>query len=295
MDSVVVRSLAAAVLIASAALKLARPRQSRDALAPFAPPVGAGPAATWALVVAVELALGAGVAAGSDAASYAAGALMVCFALVLVSEVLRGHAGRPCACFGSRGRIGWPAVVRNLILGALFIALPSIHVPRPATTGWLAIGLAVAVAGIVGLAIAVLALAREVGALRLAIAPQGALEIPDEGPELGSRADLLSEFDPGPDARTLVAVFSSDGCRVCQALEPAIGFAGRDPLIALRVFDEHRDHGVWRRLDVPGSPYAVALDLDGTVLAKGTFNSLGQLESVLATAVRRRDEVHARR
>jgi hypothetical protein len=39
---------------------------------------------------------------------------------------------------------------------------------------------------------------------------------------------------------------------------------------------------------VPGSPYAVALDLDGTVLAKGTFNNLAQLESVVATAERRR-------
>jgi hypothetical protein len=44
-------------------------------------------------------------------------------------------------------------------------------------------------------------------------------------------------------------------------------------------------------VDVPGSPYAVALGLDGTVLAKGTFNSLGQLESVLATAERREREV----
>ena len=34
----------------------------------------------------------------------------------------------------------------------------------------------------------------------------------------------------------------------------------------------------------------MALDLDGTVLAKGTFNNLAQLESVLATAERRRAE-----
>ena len=47
---------------------------------------------------------------------------------------------------------------------------------------------------------------------------------------------------------------------------------------------------MWRELEIPGSPYAVALDLDGTVLAKGTFNNLAQLESVLATAERRRAE-----
>jgi hypothetical protein len=53
-------------------------------------------------------------------------------------------------------------------------------------------------------------------------------------------------------------------------------------------FDEHTDGDIWRALDVPGSPYALALDRDGTVLAKGTFNNLAQLESVLATAERRR-------
>jgi hypothetical protein len=42
---------------------------------------------------------------------------------------------------------------------------------------------------------------------------------------------------------------------------------------------------------VPGSPYAVALDADGTVLAKGTFNNLAQLESILAAGERRRGSV----
>src|SRR5437016_295290 len=86
------------------------------------------------------------------------------------------------------------------------------------------------------------------------------------------------------------ALFTSDGCPVCRTLEPAVDYFARDPLVALRTFDEHRDAAAWRALDVPGSPYAVALGLDGTVLAKGTFNSLGQLESVLATAERRERE-----
>ena len=67
------------------------------------------------------------------------------------------------------------------------------------------------------------------------------------------------------------------GTPVCRTLEPAVDYFARDPLVALRTFDEHRDAAAWRALDVPGSPYAVALGLDGTVLAKGTFNSLGQL------------------
>jgi hypothetical protein len=38
---------------------------------------------------------------------------------------------------------------------------------------------------------------------------------------------------------------------------------------------------------VPGSPYAVVLAADGVVLAKGTFNSLYQLESLLSYAMTR--------
>jgi hypothetical protein len=48
-----------------------------------------------------------------------------------------------------------------------------------------------------------------------------------------------------------------------------------------------RRAAIWERLAIPGSPFAVALDLDGAVVAKGTFNNLAQLESVLAAAERR--------
>ena len=58
-------------------------------------------------------------------------------------------------------------------------------------------------------------------------------------------------------------------------------------MLALEVFAEAAEPEAWRALDVPGSPYAVAMSLDGTALAKGTFNNLAQLESVLATAERR--------
>src|SRR5947208_2942201 len=124
-----VRGAAGAILAAAAVAKLVSPRRSQAALASFAPPTARGPLVAWALITAVELALGAGVAAGSTQAAYAAGALMVSFAAVLVAEIWRGHAGRPCACFGARGKVGWPAVVRNVVLGALFLALPSLDAP----------------------------------------------------------------------------------------------------------------------------------------------------------------------
>src|SRR3954447_955820 len=98
------RWLGAALLFASAGAKLAQPRHSRDALGSFG----------WAAVVAVEIALGAGIAAGATAASYAAGVTMVAFAAALTLQIARGRAGAPCGCFGSRGQVGWPAVARNL-------------------------------------------------------------------------------------------------------------------------------------------------------------------------------------
>ena len=82
-------------------------------------------------------------------------------------------------------------------------------------------------------------------------------------------------------------MFSSEGCHVCQSLGPSVALLRSDPELALEVFDEDAEADVWKALDVPGSPYAVAMGIDGTVLAKGTFNNLAQLESVIAAAERR--------
>ena len=122
--------------------------------------------------------------------------------------------------------------------------------------------------------------------LRLRLGPASALEIPEEGPPLGSSCDLLERLPRGGELG--LAVFVSEACPVCKGLEPGIASRAREPSLAIATFDEYADGEVWRELDVPGSPYALALDRDGTVLAKGTFNNLAQLESVVATAERRR-------
>jgi hypothetical protein len=154
------------------------------------------------------------------------------------------------------------------------------------------LGLAVCGLAIAGLIVAVLALAREMGMLRLALGPQQALEIPSEGPPAGEPApELLAATEPADGARLALAVFSSEGCRMCEAVAPGVAMLARDDALAVATLDEVRDAHLWRLADIPGSPYAVALDpRDGTVLAKGTFNGLGQLESVLATAERRMGE-----
>jgi hypothetical protein len=278
----------AAVLVAAAVAKLAAPAASRAALATFGLRSETVRAAAWAALVALELVLAAGVAAGLDAAAYAATALTACFAGALAIAVARGRAGAPCACFGARSRVSGAAVARDAVLAAAFAALPALPRGGVDTQTWLAIGLGVALAGVVALAVAVLALAREVGMLRLAAGAQGALEVPDEGPPVGEPSALAERFAPTARTRLALAVFASEGCALCRALAPSVELLAREPWLAVEVFDEARHADAWSLARVPGSPYAVALDpLTGTVLAKGTVNGLAQLESVLATAERR--------
>lgn len=274
--------------MAGSATKLASPASSRAALATFGVRGSRAQMALWAGLVAVELALAAGVLAGSAPASWLAAALMGAFALLMLVAVLSGRSGAPCACFGSRSRVGWPAVGRNVVLAAAFAALPFLPDADPSTETWLVIGLVVALLACLGLTVAVLALAREVGMLRLRLGPAAALEIPDEGPALGSRLGLIERLPLEASTELGLAVFTSDGCRACRALEPAIDSLAAEPVVAVARFEESAEAAVWSELGIPGSPYAVAMHSDGTVLAKGTFNDLAQLESVLATAERRR-------
>ncbi len=135
--------------------------------------------------------------------------------------------------------------------------------------------------------------------LRLRLGPNqdAALEIPEEGPELGelirwpeprSGAHPAKGKSKSPEA-LLLAVFLSESCHICRSLEPQVRAFLRDPMLIGEQYDEVDDSEIWRSFAVPGSPYAVAADSDGTVLAKGSFNTIAQLESVLAAAERRRE------
>ena len=278
----------AAVLAAAAVAKLAAPAQSRPALATFGVRRPAAQWALWGAVVALELALAAGVAAGVDAAAFAAAGMLAVFAAAVAIALSRGRAGAPCACFGARSTIGPRALVRDVVLAAAFAALPFLPEGDVSTDTWLAAGLALALLAVAALSVALLALAREVGMLRLAVGSQGALEIPEEGPPLGEPTPLAERFAITPQTRLALAVFASEGCSLCQAVAPSVELLAREAWLAVETFDEQRHADAWAAAAVPGSPYAVALDpLTGTVLAKGTFNGLAQLESVLSAAERR--------
>ncbi|HEX8121435.1 MAG TPA: MauE/DoxX family redox-associated membrane protein [Solirubrobacteraceae bacterium] len=299
MLHLVVRLALAAVLLGAAAAKLRRPQESGAALAGLLGGKGdrperaarrkGAPSGAWPVwpVAVVEVALAAGTAAGLDVAAAGAALFLLAGSAVLARALRAGRGGAPCGCFGARSTVSRGAVARAVALGAAFAALPFVPHTDPSTDAWLAAGLVVALGGVAGLGVAVLALAREVGMLRLAVGPQGALEIAEEGPPLGSDSGLGAHLDPRPGAPLTLGVFTSEGCGMCHRLAPGIRAFARHPHVSLLELDEVADAAHWRRLNVPGSPYAIALDGGGRVLAKGTFNSIAQLESVVATAERR--------
>ena len=136
-----------------------------------------------------------------------------------------------------------------------------------------------------------LALAREVGLLRLRLGPGSALEIAEEGPPVFSRVGADRALPPrSRDRRWRWRCSSPTAATSAARSSPRSRVLERDPLVAVESFEEVADAAVWSELEIPGSPFAIALDREGTVLAKGTFNNLAQLESVLATAERRRGE-----
>jgi hypothetical protein len=280
----------ALALGASAALKAWRVDRAGEALATYGiDSPSAQRAGVWALIV-VEAIVAVGLLAVLGAAQTAAAVLFMVFALATTTALAAGRGGRPCACFGAESTLSWLAPVRALALAGVAGAL-ALGLFGTAPSGyarWLTLGLSLSIAAIGALTVAVLALAREVGVLRLSLGTRGALEIGEEGPELGAAQPWAGALPRRAGAVLLLAVFSSDGCPLCRRVAPAVAHVAGDPLLGVRTFDEHLDATIWSQAGVPGSPYAVALSLEGVALAKGTFNNLAQLESVLATA-RRRD------
>jgi hypothetical protein len=292
MVSVVACLVLGLVLVVASGLKAFNGAAARDALATYGIRRFAWP--VWAGLIVVEGGLGVAVGGGLDWAAQAGAVLMAGACAAQVGAIASGRGGAPCGCFGARGRVGSASAGRAALLAAGLALLPVLPRDEVSTQGWLGIGLAVALLGLVGLGVVVLALAREVGMLRLAVSPRGALEVAHEGPEVGSRSPLWDEFGGEIGfGQVGLAVFTSDGCGMCRALAPTVAAFGMHAAVVLRTFDEAADAGAWAAADVPGSPFAVTLDADGTVLAKGTFNTGAQLESVLAAAERRRGAVPA--
>lgn len=278
------------LLVASACARIADGAAARQALATYGV-IGERPQRiTWVELIVAELVLGAAVGAGLGIAAWAAAMLALVLFAAQLAILAQGGRGLPSAAFGAHGRVGPRGVATTGAVALGFVALPFLPERALSTEQWLGIGLGFALVGVVGLALALLALARTVQQLR-GQQPRTApltLDSPHEGPEIGARSRLIQAFGALAPEQLALAVFADERMLMAPPLADALDVLARHPLIALRELEESHDAEAWALADVPGGPYAVALDIDGTVLAKGRVAGGEQLEALLHTAEQRR-------
>jgi uncharacterized membrane protein YphA (DoxX/SURF4 family) len=274
------RVIAGGILV-WAALHKATSREP-DRLAPYAIPPFLRAPAYW-LLAAAEASIGILLLVGVPFAPFAALALGGLFVAALASARMRGVRRLDCGCFGAKER----SVEFLLARAAGFAALAALaafpfDVGSPTRDTVVLVVLVALGVAVVVLAALVLALYRQVGILTLRVGPGVALELAEEGPPLGEQAPLLEGLRrTGPE----LAVFFSPGCRLCRQLAPAVRALGREG-IDVQVVYENEDAGAFERWAVPGTPFAVHV-VDGIVAAKGTVNTLEQLEQLITVGSER--------
>lgn len=162
------------------------------------------------------------------------------------------------------------------------------------------------------MAVALVALARQVGVLHVRVAPAGALSV-TRGPATGEKSPHLhvTTLSGAPLAigahlaagKRQLLMFVSAQCHVCKGLIPVAKSFARDERVEL-VFVGDDEASVQRGLiagmdiasypfvngpevgmayQVDKLPYAVLLDEHGTILAKGLVNSREHLESLVVS------------
>lgn len=167
-------------------------------------------------------------------------------------------------------------------------------------TLWQALTLAL-LASVVGIAVLLVAVMRQVGSILMVVGTSTPLSIP-AGPKIGSVLPV-----PGTKAkRPVLVVFVSPECTQCRSLLPGLTrleTTYREQLELVAVVanaeeEERRRHaeeiGAFARADlpllydewnVPGTPFAVALDSERRVRGSAIVNTLDQLETVAVAAL----------
>jgi uncharacterized membrane protein YphA (DoxX/SURF4 family) len=264
---------------------------SRDSsfLAPYGVPARWRGAALTALT-GIELATGILLLAGVRAAGVAAVVLGGVFVAALASVRAHGVRRLRCGCFGARERS------TDLLLGravlftgiAAFGAFADVEVGRPSSDAIVFAALVVFGLAVLALAALVLALYRQVGLLTMRLGPGVALELAEEGPPVGDVAPELDGLNRV--GEELIAFFSAD-CRLCRAIAPGVRAFEREGMPVRTVY-EHEEPSVFERWGVPGTPFLVHV-VDGFVAAKGTVNSLEQLDGLVALGSARMEHAPA--
>jgi methylamine dehydrogenase accessory protein MauD len=161
---------------------------------------------------------------------------------------------------------------------------------------------------VLGLGLALLALARQVGVLHVRLAPAGAL-LSGKGPVVGEPAPVLDAVTLDgasiaigkPAGRNQLLLFVSPHCPLCKDLIPIarnfaktekldIVFVGDDEASEQRAMIARLDMGglpfvnssiVGRAFHVDRLPHAALIAADGTLLSKALVNSREHLESLV--------------
>jgi hypothetical protein len=274
------RLATAAILLWAALSKLSSRDPSR--FAPYGLPRVLRAPAYYGLALA-EAAVGGALLADASVGPPAAVGLGILFTAGLVGVRLRGIRRLDCGCFGSKERSTDLLIARAVGFTALAaLGAVSLEPAWPGRDTLVVIALVVLGAAIVVLGLLVLALYRQVGILTLRLGPGVPLELAEEGPSVAEPAPELDGLvGTGPE---LVAFFSP-GCRLCRQLAPGVRALAREG-IPVRIVYEHEEPDAFERWHIPGTPFAVHL-VGGRVAAKGTVNTLEQLEQLIATGVER--------
>ncbi len=286
--STLARIVVAVLLLWAAAAKAYRRNDLPDWLAAYGVPVRYAESVAWTVMVTegvVGLLLLFGLAL--PASAYAAVALGVVFVAALAFAWLRGVERLRCGCFGaSEGRTTHLLLRAGGFTALALLAAFGGRIDLSVSADTLMVGALVVLSlAVIGLTLLVLALYRQVGVLTLRIGPRVPFEIAEEGPELGSRAP---ELDGLRGRRAEVVFFFSTTCRLCRQLGAGVAALARQGL-AVRVVEEEQEEEAFKLWNVPGTPFVVHV-VEGVVVAKGTVNTLEELESLLDTG---RARVHA--
>jgi hypothetical protein len=276
----IARAAVALVLLWAAGAKLAAREPGR--LEPYGLPARLRTPLYFGLALA-EASVGVLLLIGVRYAPFGAIALGILFTVALGSARMRGVRRLDCGCFGARERSTNVLLLRALaFMGIAGLGAAALDVPLPSRDTFVLVALAVLAALVLVLAALVLALYRQVGILTLRVGPGVALELAEEGPAAAEPAPELAGLTGlGPE----LVVFFSPGCRLCRELAPAVRALTRDGLPTHVVYEDDEPE-TFERWRVPGTPFAVHV-VDGTVVAKGTVNTLEQLEELVAVGAAR--------
>ena len=278
------------VLLVSAAAKARSWRELPDLVGGYGVPRALQAPAAVALALA-EAVLGVLLLVGvtPHVTTLAAAGLGVVFVAAIALARARGKKRLRCGCFGTRERSSGFLLARATaftLLAGLAAWGGELGVASPSRESLVVASLALLAAAVGVLAILVLALYRQVGVLTLRLGPRAALELAEEGPDVGLDAPPLAELPRRGDV--LVTFFSAD-CRLCRELAPAVRALAREGVPVRTVYEEE-DRDSFTRWNIPGTPFAVHV-VDGVVAAKGLVNNLEQLDELVALGERRRRHV----